>query len=236
MQRCQDFLLYEPNTPLLERFNNLEILCRVAGRREVETVRLDDQEQARDTDYLKLDVQGGEADVLRGAERVLEETVVVHTEVEFVPLYRSQPLFAEIDQLLRSPGFLFHKFAGPAGRSFQPIVVNNDPNRGLSQLLWADAVYVKSFLGFDQLPPAKLLKLAVIYMRSTSPLICQPWRCGTTTSRRARAWRMPTSSGWCGPRGRHPGRDHPRPAKSPAAPREKLIPGHLLSIRVSDGC
>ena len=154
--------LYEPNTPLLEKFNNLENLCRVVGTSEVETIRLDDQEQARDTDFLKLDVQGGEADVLRGAERVLEETVVVHTEVEFVPLYRRQPLFAEIDQLLRSLGFLFHKFAGLAGRSFQPIVVNNDLNRGLSQLLWADAVYVKSFLGFDQLLPAKLLKLAVI--------------------------------------------------------------------------
>jgi hypothetical protein len=88
--------------------------------------------------------------------------VVVQTEVEFVPLYQGQPLFAEIDQLLRAHGFLFHRLVGADGRAFQPVVVNNDPNQGLSQWLWADAVYVKSFLALDRLAPPKLLKLAII--------------------------------------------------------------------------
>ncbi len=32
----------------------------------------------------------------------------------------------------------------------------------LSQMLWADAVYVKDFMALDGLPPEKLLKMAVI--------------------------------------------------------------------------
>lgn len=160
--RAKTSSLYEPNTRLLEKFNNLENLCRVVAREEVETVRLDDLEEVRGADYLKLDVQGAELDVLRGAPRLLTETVVVQTEVEFVPLYLDQPLFAEVDQWLREHGFLFHRFAGVAGRAFQPVVVNNDLNRGLSQFLWADAVYLQSFMELDRLPAAKLLKLALI--------------------------------------------------------------------------
>jgi FkbM family methyltransferase len=154
--------LYEPNTALLKYFNNLELLTQVVDRIQVRTVALDDLEQVRHIDYLKLDVQGAEADVLRGARRVLEEILVVQAEVEFIPLYQDQPLFGDIDALLRAHGFLFHKFSGWMGRAFQPVVVNNDPNQMLSQLLWADAVYVKSFLDFERLAPASLLKLAII--------------------------------------------------------------------------
>ena len=154
--------LYEPNMPLLDLFQNLPPLCRVVGRQEVQTVRLDDVEEVRGADYLKLDVQGGEGNVLRGAPRLLEQIVAVHTEVEFVPLYQDQPLFADIDQLLRAHGFLFHRFAGAAGRAFRPVLMSNDPTQGISQWLWADAVYVKSFLELDRLPAAKLLKLAII--------------------------------------------------------------------------
>lgn len=154
--------LYEPNAPLLAYFNNLAGPCRVVDRAEVATVALDGIEEAQGADYLKLDVQGAEADVLRGARNVLENVLVVHAEVEFVPLYKDQPLFGDIDALLRAHGFLFHTFPGFASRAFQPIVINNDRNQGLKQMLWAEAVYVKSFLDFDRLGGEKLLKLAVI--------------------------------------------------------------------------
>ena len=154
--------LYEPNTALLEKFQNLENLVRVVRREEIETHRLDDLREVEGADCLKLDVQGAEVDVLNGAAQTLAETLVVHTEVEFVPLYKDQPLFAEVDQRLRQEGFLFHKFTGISGRAFQPLVVNNDLDHPLSQMLWADAVYVKNFMALEKLRPEKLLKLAII--------------------------------------------------------------------------
>jgi hypothetical protein len=39
---------------------------------------------------------------------------------------------------------------------------SDDINQGLRQALWSDAIFVKNFLHYDQTPPEKLLKLAVI--------------------------------------------------------------------------
>lgn len=154
--------LYEPNTDLLSKFQNLENLTQVVKKSTISTRRLDDIPEAAGADFIKLDVQGAELDVLNSAERVLAEAVIVQTEVEFVPMYRGQPLFAEVDQRMRQAGYIFHKFPGISGRVFQPLVVNNDVNQSLSQMLWADAVYVRDFMVFDQLEPTKLLKLAVV--------------------------------------------------------------------------
>jgi FkbM family methyltransferase len=153
---------YEPNKPLLELFQNLANLTEVVGRDPISTVRLDDLPEVQGADFLKLDVQGGELDVLNGAEKTLADAVVVHTEVEFVPLYKDQPLFAEVDQRLRQAGFVFHKLHGFAGRTFKPLIVNQDINLGLSQWLWADAVYVRDFMALESVPAEKLLKMAVI--------------------------------------------------------------------------
>jgi hypothetical protein len=52
---------------------------------------------------------------------------VQQTEVEFVPLYTNQPLFAEVDIALRELGFVFHRFGGMAGRTMKPLVVSANP-------------------------------------------------------------------------------------------------------------
>lgn len=153
--------LFEPNTPLVTKFQNLETLMRVVKTYPVETRRLDDIAETVGLDFLKIDVQGGEMLVLRGAAERLKSAVVVHTEVEFVPLYKDQPLFADIDAELRAQGFLLHRM-GFTGRTFKPLISNNDANAMMSQWLWGDAVYVRDFMRFETVPPVALLKLAAI--------------------------------------------------------------------------
>ncbi len=153
--------LFEPDTALAARFHNLAELLEVVDIREVETRRLDDIEETEGVDFLKLDVQGGELLVLQGAEARLKQTLVVHTEVEFVPLYKNQPLFADIDMFLRARGFSFHTLV-PSGRSFKPLKVNDADTGWIRQILWADAVYVRNFMEFDRQEPLALLKLAAI--------------------------------------------------------------------------
>jgi FkbM family methyltransferase len=153
--------LFEPNTPLVAKFQNLEVVMRVVKTYPVETRRLDDIAETAGLDFLKLDVQGGEMLVLRGAAERLKSALVVHTEVEFVPLYKDQPLFADIDAELRAHGFLLHRM-GATGRTFKPLISNNDANAMMSQWLWGDAVYVWDFMRFETMPPVALLKLAAI--------------------------------------------------------------------------
>ena len=97
--------LFPANLALLDRFQSLSEMCKPVSEHEVETTRLDDIEAVRDCDFLKIDVQGGEFDVLLGAPEVLDHTVAVHCEVEFAKGYAGQPLFGENDRNLRAAGF-----------------------------------------------------------------------------------------------------------------------------------
>lgn len=156
--------LYDPNIKLLEKFQNMANLHQVVEKSTVKTKRLDDLSEVQGADYLKIDVQGAECDVFKGAEKLLSDIMVIHTEVEFIPLYIDQPLFADVDQILRKNGFLFHRFNrhAMAGRAFKPLIVNNNINIPVSQVLWADAIYVKNFMNYDNVSPEKLLKTAII--------------------------------------------------------------------------
>jgi len=153
--------VYEPDIALAEKFQYLEEFMTIVKSGPVETKRLDDITETEGTDFLKVDVQGAELLVFQGAVKRLKDVLVIHTEVEFVPLYKEQPLFADVDTFLRAQGFAFHKMK-TWGRTFKPVLMRDGPDASLSQMLWADAVYIRDFMSFGDLPPASLLKLAVI--------------------------------------------------------------------------
>jgi FkbM family methyltransferase len=55
--------------------------------------------------FLKLDVQGYEIEALKGAEKLLEKTKVVFSEVCFDYLYEGQPLLGDINDFLSQKGY-----------------------------------------------------------------------------------------------------------------------------------
>ena len=63
---------------------------------------------------------------------------------------------------LRQHGFVFHKFEPTVSRTIAPMLVNNDIYAGMSQLLWADAIFVKDFTRLDLLTERQLLSMATI--------------------------------------------------------------------------
>ena len=150
--------LLEPNIAFLRKFMALPDMCERVARSEVVTTRLDDIKEIGECDFLKLDVQGGERDVLIGAERTLEDTIVVQTEVEFAPIYEGQGLFADIDSFLRKRNFELIDLIklGYGGYAALPARTTE------SRLLWADAVYFKSPERLAEKGSAQLLKAAFI--------------------------------------------------------------------------
>ena len=127
----------------------------------VETMRLDDIKPALDVDFIKVDAQGYELEIMRHGVATLANTLVVECEVEFVPLYRDQPLFGDVQCFLRDRGFALHKLIDVAGRPFRPF---NPPNPFLpmSQMLWADAIFVRDFTRLDGYSDDELLQAAAI--------------------------------------------------------------------------
>jgi len=156
--------LLEPDLELANRFRGLAEFEQIVAVQTVDTLRLDDVPELRANrcDLLKLDTQGSEAEILAHAKRTLGDCVLVQTEVEFIPLNKDQPLFAEVDQLLRKHGFMFHRFLHISGRTFKPLMMNNDPYGTLSQQIWSDAIYVPDLRRLHSLEPGPLLKLAAL--------------------------------------------------------------------------
>ncbi len=154
--------LYEPNTPLLEKFQNLAELVTPVATHPVVTRRLDDIPEIANVDFIKIDVQGSELPIFRNGLRALSSTLLIQTEVEFVELYKGQPLFADVDVFLRGAGFQLHTFAGFSGRAFKPLISQNNRNLPFRQILWSDALYVRDWMALERLGEEKLQKYAVI--------------------------------------------------------------------------
>lgn len=155
--------IFEPNHDLTSQFQGLSELLQVIETSNIQTHRLDDIEEARETDFLKLDVQGAELAILQHATETLKHVNVVQTEVNFVEIYKNQPLFADVDRCLRAQGFVFHYFTYFGKRAMRPLLIDNNPYASINQMLWADAVYVKPFGSLlNGASPQSLLKRAIL--------------------------------------------------------------------------
>ena len=51
-------------------------------------------------DFIKLDIQGGEPNALKGAKS-LNKVLGLEIEIEFHKIYKNQPLFSDINTFMR---------------------------------------------------------------------------------------------------------------------------------------
>src|SRR5262245_53087001 len=104
--------------------------------------------QAEQGEFVKLDTQGTEYEILAGAARMLRErTVALFVEVEFCEIYARQKLFADLEIILRGSGFSFFGFHSTHERSRK--LLDKKRYAGRERRLHADAVFFK-----DPLPGA----------------------------------------------------------------------------------
>jgi len=158
--------LYAPNEPYLARFSGLPELVNLDFEVDIEITTLDSfcqTEAINEIDFLQIDVQGADLDVLKGASRILDSVLAIQIEVEFSHLYKDQPLFADIDTYLRTNGFsLFDLTNSRRNRTNSPIQSIVHPG----QLLWGDAFYLRDAIGQNlqttSKNPEQIFKLACI--------------------------------------------------------------------------
>lgn len=102
----------------------------------VPTTTLDEycsQNSIDSIDLLKLDIQGGELDALKGAKRLLQSKSIslIYCEVEFIEHYKDNPLYHDVASFLETYGYSFYNFYGAV----------TDEHGELS---WADALFYSS--------------------------------------------------------------------------------------------
>ena len=161
--------LLPPDPALTERYPALAC-ARQVSTLEVATTTLDswaEQHGVHAADYIKVDTQGTELEILKGGRRLVKTARCLEVEVEFNPIYRGQALFAEVDLYLRSQGFVLWKLSNqvhyssdgaPALLGAEDAVFYDDAQRVSrpvfgGQLYWANAHYVnQSVLDPQHLP------------------------------------------------------------------------------------
>ena len=107
---CSSF--YEPNMELINKTQpNNGDRFNVISKIDVKVERMD---SLFNKDFkihkLVLDTQGSELSILKGAGELLNNVTSIECEVEFVELYKNQPLYEEVTAYLKKYGFRFSHF------------------------------------------------------------------------------------------------------------------------------
>lgn len=120
--------LYSPNKEFYQYYCEIpisgavydvtyEAMLEIVRQVEVEVHSLDEILEtsmlpiSRAPDFLSLDTQGFELEILQGAKRALSEGVLgIVTEVEMLPMYSGQPLLSDILKFAAEQGFIFAGF------------------------------------------------------------------------------------------------------------------------------
>lgn len=144
--------LLEADAELASRFGR-ETYYVLDGTAEVPTTTADAAAQEYgfgDAAFFKLDVQGAELEILQGSQALLRDALVaLRVEVSFLPIYRNQPLFAEIDQALRQHDFFPMKFLElhPWRRSSKaklPALAEGSFPYSEGQMIHGDVLYLRN--------------------------------------------------------------------------------------------
>tara|TARA_Y100000768_G_scaffold348454_1_gene297387 strand:+ start:500 stop:1474 length:975 start_codon:yes stop_codon:yes gene_type:complete len=126
---------YKPNIDFLNKFKNSDRF-RIIKKLKVDSVDLDSLEIS-EIDFIKMDVQGGESNIIDGAKKSLERCIGLELEVEFLTLYNNQLLFGDIQEKLQVYGFEFVDFVNLCRWE-------RDEFNGFGQCVFGDAIFLKS--------------------------------------------------------------------------------------------
>jgi len=133
---------YLPNRDLLDRFpkpNRFDVIEETTLKCRALDEFLN-EENLSDVDFVKLDTQGSELKILQGAPSILEQSVFgLEVEVCFNELYKSAPLFSDIDLFVRQFGFELIDLRTVSWK--KAVGANIGNSKG--QLVFADALYFK---------------------------------------------------------------------------------------------
>lgn len=156
--RCSS--LYVPNRDVVKRYPNPERFD-VLGTSVIACTTVDDALARVDVqmDFIKIDTQGTELDVLRGAKRSLATCLGIEVEVEFQQLYAGSAVFRDIDAYISECGFeIFDLRRTFLTRDSATIPISQ--RKG--QLVFGDALY---FPNWESVASRKqIIKLAALML------------------------------------------------------------------------
>lgn len=158
--------ILEPDFEYLELFHGFSDWAKVSKKVKVQTKKLDDVNFDKKIDFLKIDVQGYEHEVIKNGNKILKDCLIVQLETSPIPLYKNEKSFAHVCLQLENLGFQLHSFNKINTRCFKPVILQNNIYSGLNHLFQLDCVFVKKLNLFDKFDLEQLKKIALILFYS----------------------------------------------------------------------
>ena len=156
--------IYEPNMDILKLFKNPQ-RWEIKKKITMKTFPLNDvlkKNSISDIDFMKIDSQGSELEILRGGTDYLDSIIGLEVESEFIEIYKNQPLFPEVDKFIQSNGF---KLIDMRRTFWKRNIGSNGINKG--QLIFADLLYMRtpeSVLNIKGITSSKVIKSIKVYL------------------------------------------------------------------------
>ena len=100
--------ILKPNFKFINQFLNPS-RYKIVKREQIFAKRLDSL-KISNSDFIKVDTQGYNYEVLQGSQGILKNTIGVETEAEFTQIYQRQKLFGHISEILNKNNFDFIDF------------------------------------------------------------------------------------------------------------------------------
>lgn len=136
-----DFLKQFPDAQRFDFVKSVKLSAKRLSLKLLQTEGVDNP------DFIKLDTQGYELEILNGGVELAEDYLFgIEAEVEFMPIYLDQPLFGDIDKFLRQKGFYLF--------DLKRYYWNRNAGTGITeekgQIILGDALYFKTYEKFFQ--------------------------------------------------------------------------------------
>lgn len=147
--------LLQPNEFTLKKFPYLQLCAEVTDKRKVTPCRLDKLVDLP-VDYLAVDVQGAELDVLKSATDLLGSIIAIQVEMPYIRLYKGQPTLGYIDSFLEEHGFEVHMILPPHTNMLSPLLPTPSVP-AFNQVVDGDWIYLRT-----PLTKTELRRLALI--------------------------------------------------------------------------
>ena len=154
----------KPNLNYLKNFYGFEEWSEIINEIKVRTKKLTDIKDK--IDFLKIDVQGYESEVIKYGKDKIKNCLVVQLELSPTPLYKDEATFASTIVQLEKLGFSLHMFNNVNTRSFKPTIISKNPYVGLHHLFQIDCVLIKNLKIIDSYNTDNLKKLILILFHS----------------------------------------------------------------------
>ena len=154
----------EPNLGYLKNFHGFEEWSKIINEIKVNTKKLTDIKD--EIDFLKIDVQGYESEIINYGKDKIKDCLVVQLETSPTPLYKDEKTFASTIIQLKELGFSLHMFNKINTRSFKPTIISKNPYVGLHHLFQLDCVLIKNLKIIENYNTDYLKKLILILFYS----------------------------------------------------------------------